>query len=84
MSFSLGSLAGGVAEGFTKEQQLALQQAAQQSDIAAQTAAGNALGGTMAQPQQNPLMGLLGKLGITPEQIQIALTEATPTATAAE
>ena len=68
MSFSLGSLAGGVAEGFTKEQQQALQQALAQQQQSGQTALGNALGGTVAQPQQQGglLTQLLRGLGSQP------------------
>ena len=70
MSFSLGSLAGGAAQGFQSEQQIAMQKQAQQQALAGQTALGNALGGTMAQPQQNPLQALLSKIGIGQPQVQ--------------
>ena len=70
MSFSLGSLAGGVSSGLQSEQQIAMQKQAQQQALAGQTALGNALGGTMAQPQQNPLQALLSKIGIGQPQVQ--------------
>ena len=69
MSFSLGSFAGGAAQGYQSEQQIAMQRALQAQNYAADTAAGNALGGTSAPlQQQNPLQALLGRLGVSPQQ----------------
>ena len=81
MGFSLGSFAGGLSQGYQSEQQIAMQKALQQQQLAGQTAAGNALGGTMAQPQPNVLQQIMQKLGAgTQPQQPAQMPGATPDA----
>ena len=66
MSFALGSLIGGAAQGFSEQQQKAIQQALAQQQNTGAGIAGSALfgGAPQAQPQgQGFLSGLLAKLG---------------------